>query len=146
MALSVKYVSYFEVVSDATVIRGGSLSPVSITAGSDILFDVRQSLANNTTTVLFDDTESAHPADFDFLFIVSTQDIYLELTTDQNAGVGDELYTLPLAANVPFVLARDDSYANYTANFGGGTLDTIERIRARNISGSTAAIRTVLAT
>lgn len=141
MALSVKYVSYFEVAANGVVIRGGSLSPVSISAGSDLIHDQTVTLATATTTTLFNDTEDI--ADFDFLFIVSTQDVYLELTTDLDNSVGDELYTLPLTANVPFVLARDDSYANYTANFGGGTLDTIERIRCRNISGSTATIRTV---
>jgi hypothetical protein len=143
-SISVKLVSHFEVAVNNVVIRGGSVNPVSVTCAGGSVHDQTVDLATATTTTLFNTTEDL--ADFDFLFITSTQDIYLELTTDLDASVGDEVYTVPVTANVPFVLARDDSYANYTVNFGGGTLDVIQRIRARNVSGSTATIRIVAAT
>lgn len=150
MSVSVKVTCYFEVATATGILRVGKTTPVSITADGTVL-DRIVSIASDATpatslTSLFDDTVTGAPADFDFLYVISTQDIMLELTTDINGTVGDELYTVPLLANVPFILARDDSYAGYTAGFAAGTLDTIERIRASNISGSTAEVRVVAIT
>ena len=54
--------------------------------------------------------------------------------------MGDELYTLELSAGVPLVLGDDVSYANYTVNFGAGTLDVIQRVRVRNLGATTANV------
>jgi len=148
MAVSVKVTCHFEVATSRGILRVGSTTPLSITCDGTV-HDQTVSITSNATpatslTTLFNDTEDI--ADFDFLYIISSQNIMLELTTDLNNGVGDEVYTLPLLANMPFILGRDDSYANYSAGFAGGTLDTIERIRASNTSGSTAEVRIVAIT
>lgn len=146
MAVSVKTVCYMEVAIDGIVKRVGSVSPVSISAATGIAYDKDFSLGNNTTATIFDASAATCLADFDYLIVISSVDMYMELTTDQNNGVGDEILTVPLTANLPFLLGRDDSYANYTSNFGGGTLDVIDRIRARNISGGTGTLRIVALT
>lgn len=69
------------------------------------------------------------------------EDLMLELITDSAADVGTELFTMLLAEDVPFVLGGDDSYANYTTNFGGGTLDKIESIRVRNLTSNDASVK-----
>jgi len=78
-------------------------------------------------------------ADFDLLVVTSTAaGVFVELTTDPDNSVGDEVFTVELAANVPLVLGSKRSYANYTADFGGGTIDAIQRVRVKN-TGTTAA-------
>lgn len=129
--------------TDGQAIPFGSPStPVQITLGSGLTMKRDVSVAQNTTATLFNTTNDL--SDFDFLVITATVDMYLELTTDLDNSVGDEVYTIPLLANVPFILGRDDSYANYTANFAGGTLDVIQRIRVRNL-GATTGIATCIA-
>ena len=117
----------------------GTLRPVNMAAVDGRTFERDYSIATSTTQEIFNVTNDL--GTFDYIEIVSDQSsCYLELTTDQNGSVGDEFYTVELIAGVPFVLFGDASYANYTSNFGGGTLDTIERIRLRNLSGSTAKV------
>lgn len=135
---TVKLTTYYEVTVDSIVYRLGSLtSPVSVTVGtgeSDIRRDV---VAQNTTKTLVDVT--AGPlTDFDFLAIKSDQDVILEMVTDDDGSTGERAYTVKLLAGNLFVLTSDVSYANYTVNFGGGTLDKITTVRVRNL-GSTSA-------
>lgn len=80
-----------------------------------------------------------------FLHLTADGALMLELTTDTNGSIGDELYTVRLAALAPFTLASGVSYANYTANFGGGTLDVIDRLRVRNLGASAVSLRYVIA-
>ena len=137
MAETIKLTSRYEVVVNGVIYSLGSSEPVSISvAGQN--FQQRMACAQNTTVTLLDTT--ADLADFDFLFIVSDQDVYLELVTDDDASIGERSYTVLLAAGVPFVLGSDNSYANYTVNFGGGTIDVITTIRARNLGATTANI------
>lgn len=98
-----------------------------------------------TTTLDLWISTASNPATFEFFFIVATGDILIELTTDTNAGVGTELYTIQVDAEAPFILSSDTSYANYTANFGGGTLDVIDRIRVRNAGASPVTISGIIA-
>lgn len=97
-------------------------------------------LAATTTLDLWSSAES--PASFELLVlvpdIITNARIIAELTIDRGNDVGDELFTVELKNGFPFILGADDGYANYTANFGGGTLDVIDRIRIRNI-GSAAS-------
>jgi hypothetical protein len=91
-------------------------------------------------------TAGTELADFDILLLASDYDLMVELTTDYGNDVGDEPHTFGLLGSgttgtwgPPLILTRDDSYANYTVNFGGGTLDVIDRVRVRNLSASQAA-------
>lgn len=116
-----------------------------ISCGSDAHDDRSFPIAQNTTKTLWDATTSPC-ADFDFLWIETDVEVIIELITDQNAGVGKEVYTTTLYPGVPFVLANDQSYANYTTNFAGGTLDVIDKILCRNLEEDTATVRIVVAT
>lgn len=133
-------------VNGRTYKFGSLAEPIAtITAGSNLAHEVIRSVAQNITATLYDATTDI--ADFDYMLCASDQDVLLELTTDQNNGVGDEPYTVPLSGSgtaneygLPFDLGRDDSYANYTVNFGGGTLDVIDRVRVRNLGSTTANV------
>lgn len=117
---------------------GGRLKAINLPAIDGREFQREYSVGTSTTQEVFNVTNDL--GSFDYLEVVSSiSGVYLELTTDQNNGVGDESYTVELVAGLPFLLFGDGSYANYTVNFGGGTLDTIERVRVRNVSGSTSA-------
>lgn len=102
------------------------------------------SLAQNTSGTLWDATNG--PSDFTYLEIKSdTGDssngwVIVETTTDEGNTYGIKYQTFALRAGVPFILASSVSYANYTANFGGGTLSTIQRIRVKNLNSATALV------
>lgn len=85
------------------------------------------------------------PASFTLLVIESDQDVVVEFVTDDGGEVGEELATVTVVAGIPLILGSDDSYANYTVNFGGGTLDNIETIRAENSGGTNANVRVFIA-
>ena len=148
---TLRLLTYFEFEkSDGRVVYGGSRSKYQELTVSDPCFDEEKSLAVNTTWDAWGFTTEQPISDFDLLWIMSDKSgLYVELTTDANNGVGDEIYTVPLAANIPLILSADDSYANYTADFAGGTADVIDRIRVRNPSGNsagTAIVRVALFT
>lgn len=121
----------------------------SISGDGDV-FHTEKSIAASSNALVFD--VSTDLGDFDFLWIQADGDGIIELETDSDGSVGKEVYTVPLKAperptqgldteetrvyGAPFVLARDDSYANYTDDFGGGTLDVIEQVRVQNESGT----------
>ena len=137
MAETIKLTARYEVTVGGNTYSLGSPDPVSISVAGQS-FIQRVSVAQNTTVTLLDTT--ADLANFDFAFILSDQDVILELVTDDDASVGEEPYTIKLLANVPFVLGSNVSYANYTVNFGGGTLDVINTIRVRNLGATTANV------
>ena len=114
----------------------------TITLGTGLTFYKMVSIAQSTTGTLYDATTDL--STFQFLLVVSDQDVYLELTADQNASYGTELITTKILAGIPFVLGTNAAYANYTVNFGGGTVDVIDRVRVRNLGATTANV-TVLA-
>lgn len=104
------------------------------------------SVAASTTVTLYDATVDSVSA-FDFLWIESDEDVVLEFITDQNNGVGKEVYTVTLiGGGEPFLLGSNVSYANYTTNFAGGTLDVIDKILCRNLGTDTATVRRVVVT
>lgn len=114
------------------------------------VFDQTFSIGTSTAVKVFDIDEDL--GDFDFLCITCDFDLMLELVTDDDGNVGEEFCTMGLLGTgkankhgIPFILARDDSYANATVAFAGGTLDLIETIRVKNLSGSQAATCRVFA-
>jgi hypothetical protein len=117
---------------------GNASTPKVITLGTGLAGSKPYSVAQNTTKTLFDATTDL--ADFDCMIILSDQDVYLELTADQNATYGTQLFAPKVLAGVPFILGSDDAYANYTVNFGGGTVDVIDRVRVRNLGATTANV------
>ncbi len=100
-------------------------------------------LAQNSIAKLFDATTDL--PDFTFAYILSDQGtaaapVMLELVTDASNVVKTTPYTVPLLAGVPFVLFGSASYANYTVNFGGGTLSKINLMRVKNLNSGAANV------
>lgn len=115
------------------------------TLNGDTADDRTFSIAAETTKTLWDATVSPVTA-LSFLWIETDADVMIELITDQNAGVGKEVFTITIEAGKPFVLGSGVSYANYTTNFAGGTLDVIDKILCRNLDTADAAeVRIVVA-
>lgn len=118
--------------------EGGSRSkPIELTVDGLIEHKVIQ-LATSTTITLWDSSESI--TNFDFLWFQADQDLYCEVTADRGAEVGTVVFGFIVESNTPFRLIYDDALANFTANFATGTADVIDRIRLRNVSGTTANI------
>jgi len=145
MAVSVQLYQYYIVDIDGKAYRGGSISsPVTVSAAGQKLDNV-YSVATNTVQKIFD-VDEGPLSDFDFLWIETDFDVMLELVTDDDADVGEEIYTVPLKGSqtansygAPLVLIGDDSYAGYTVNFAAGTLDVIETLRVKNLDNTNTA-------
>lgn len=143
------YMSFVLNDGEGNIIRGGDrINPVSVATVSGPYIDLHKALADSTTWDAWTggDSDSALSA-FDFLWIESDLDVFLELTVDQNAGVGREEIAFTLLAGVPFILGSNVGKANYTADFAAGSDDVIDRIRIRNENGDdeTANIRVFMA-
>jgi hypothetical protein len=118
----------------------GDLStPVSLPAIDGRVCRKEFSVATLTTKEVFN-VDNDLP-DFDFFYLVSdTTGVYFEWTVDTDGTYGTTYATKSLYANCPVWLIKDAAYANYTANFGGGTIDVIERFRVRNTTTGTAKV------
>ena len=131
-------------VSGQNVSIGSATTPATITLSSDVYTDDTTTLATATTASLWQDgAATEHISQFAAAVITSTQDIFVELVCDLGNEVGDEKFCQKITANIPFIIPSSVAKANYDGAFGG-TNDRIERIRARNESGSTAVIRLLL--
>ncbi len=148
MATTLRFWRYFQLQVNGVTHKGGHLStPVTVSLDGDV-FDVTNTIAATTTWDAWTSGAEQSVTDFDFLYIESElDDVLVELTIDNAGDVGDEIITIQLKKDIPLILGSDTGYANYTADFAGGTLDVIDRIRIRNpSSASTAAVRVLLAT
>jgi len=127
---------------------GSSVTPQTVSVTGTVKDETKA--IGTTTTWDFWLTGAEEPlADFELLWIETDLDgVLVELTTDQNAGVGKVVYTIEIYKGFPFKLVGGDgSHANYTADFATGTLDVIDQIRIRNPDASnTANVRAVLVT
>jgi hypothetical protein len=141
------YTQYFEVTIDGVKVSGGSRSlPEEITVDGDVL-DTTKSLATATTWDVITFSSSVALSNFDFLYVSSAdQPVYLELTADAGGENGTTVFAIEVQAGQPFTLGSDDCYENYTANFATGTAGVIDRLRIRNVSGSTSDVRVVAIT
>ena len=134
----------FEMDLATDVIRGGSRSAPKEIEVTGLKFDKEFTLATSTTLDLWTSADAV--TNFDYLWLESDQDIYVEWTCDRGAEVGLVVFGDIIEANHPWDRFYDDALALYTANFATGTADVIDRIRLRNVSGTTANIRAVLIT
>jgi hypothetical protein len=107
------------------------------------------SVAAAGTQILWDPTTDGSETSGTFTtLIIATSDTFdLEFVTDVGVDVGDEAGTVRVSPGLPLMLGGDDSYANVTGvdALGTGTLDVIDKIRAKNVSSATATIRVWLA-
>lgn len=139
MSAILKITQHMEVTIRGITHSFGSLTvPVTKTLASDLPYVQSFSVAQNTTADVFDATTDLSA--YDSFWVVSDQDAHLELVTDDGGEVGEESYTIKLLADVPQMIHSNVSYANYTVDFAGGTLDVIETIRVRNLGATTANV------
>jgi hypothetical protein len=78
---------------------------------------------------------------------VSTQDALIQLVCNQDTN--ETALPIPLKANIPFILGRDDSKYNPTTVDtweSTGSAGVIDRIEIYQESGSTAKVRVVAIT
>ena len=142
MAVNITSRQSFSVSIGGEVVTGEKEKSIAI---DGYKFDQTFTLANNTTQKVFDIDEAAI-GNFDFLWIESNQDVFVEMVTDDDGDVGEETGVVKSLAGSAFLLHSDDAKANYTVIFAGGSNDVIETIRVRNESGSTATVRVFAAT
>jgi hypothetical protein len=125
---------------------GGNLHEVVASLGDPIggpavtgsVYRTRVVVAAGAIATLF---TTDNLADFNLMVVTSTtSNVFAEITTDVNGGVGTELATVELSSKVPYILASNRSYANYTANFAGGSVDAIERVRVKNTGSVPATV------
>lgn len=138
---------YTEVTgADGSVHRLGDLStPDTITVGDGIIWNAEFSIANGNTAELFDVADDL--GDFDFLIVLSDQDINLQIVIDDDGNNGESFIVIGLLADIPFILGTDDGLAgDGTVDNFDGTADVIERLNAKNSSGSTAKVRVLAGT
>lgn len=133
----IRIIHRVEVDDGTRVYSLGDLTPVSVSI-TGLPFCQGYSIATATTTKVFDIDEDL--ASFKCLWILSTQDVFMELVVDDDNDVGEVSSAHKLRANVIHTVGHDDAKANYTVNFAAGSDDNIETVRIRNESGSTATV------
>ena len=138
---------YFEVVVDGVKVAGGSRStPEEITVTGAVK-DATKVLATLTAWDFWITGADEPLTDFDFFYISSDVDVYVELVCDTGNNVGREDFAIEIRAGVPFILTKDEALALHTVDFAGTeTEDVIDAIRVRNVSGGNATVRCVLVT
>ena len=136
---------YWELELPGRKLSGGSRSsPVETDVGGYALTGEDVQLATSTALTIW--TSANAVADFDFFYLLSDQDLKIEVTCDRGGEVGSEEFVFIHPANVPFVLQSDDALALYSGTLSGGTEDVVDEIVVRNESGSTASIDYALIT
>lgn len=145
MSLTVKITQHVEITDQLgdTVSAGSKTVPVEVTAAGDEIYQVNPTLADATELVLWTAAD-AGMADFDFLWLESDQDLFVEFRNDNATPA---YWLVELLANVPFILSADESQADDDTSFlvgAGLSTDTIDQIEVRNESGSTANIKLIL--
>jgi hypothetical protein len=111
------------------------------TAGSEILIDqIHEVAASGGTKEIFDVADDL--ADFEFLIIISTQDVLLQIVVSDSGSPTEQFLVLTLKADVPFILGADEAQAgSVTVDNFNGTADTVDRINVKNNAASAAKVR-----
>jgi hypothetical protein len=141
----------YAVLTDAQGARhilGSMVDPANLSADFDGVVDRRvYQVAAAGTAKVWDAAATGEPATtFKFLWIrANVEDVFVQLVTDANGGVGDEYYTLELKKGLALILGSQASYANFTADFGGGTIDTIDEAWVSNTGSEVATVEVVVA-
>lgn len=145
MTAALNIYDYMTIKADGELHVIGSLDrPSGIVSCVGQVIRRKIEVAISTTKTIFDVSNDL--SSFEVIGISCDFDLMIELGTDISNSIGDEYYTIGHRGSgragefgAMFRLLRDDSYAGYTANFAGGTLDLIEKIRVKNLSTTQAA-------
>lgn len=133
---------------DGSAMGAGSLDQAGVINSLTQKYENVVTLAQNAIGTLWDYQHGL--TDFTFCRIetdvgTAALPVMLELTTDLAAAVQVGYSTVALRSGFPYVLFSSKSYANYTANFAGGTMETIQRFRVKNLNATSANVRIWLA-
>lgn len=123
---------------------GRSGNPYAVTAGDGVTHEAVYSLATATNKVILNVGSAATDdiGSFDFVYILSNQDLSLEIMATTQADNGN----VTIEAGVPFILANQSSRAYAAAGVFAGAAQNITKLTVRNDSGSTATIEVFAAT
>ncbi len=151
---SIQIYQYFTVTLDGRTVQGGSLSKArNVTLGDNELADQTFKIAASGIVKVFDVAEQEALAGFDFLWIESDRDVWIQSTSD--AGTTDaydvkELKGSGVAGQMgpALVLGTDDTQLqDGTVDLFDGTADTIDEIWVKNQSSTEVArVRIVVGT
>ena len=119
----------------------------ALTSGSEI-FKQEFDLASDGTQIIWDPTNwtGFQVTKFNRMILVADGVVDVEMTTNEGEVSGnEELATIRLARNIPFILGADDSYYNHSASDAfGGTLDVINKIRVDEPNSAARKITMIL--
>ena len=104
-----------------------------------------EAVLNNEAAVLWDAAASGALADFDVAILYSDQPVEIELTCNEGDG-DEELSHFTLAKNTPVVLGSNAARYTYTTDAFAGTLDVIDKIRAKETNSVAATVTLLLFT
>jgi len=110
-------------------------------------FHRRGLIADSDTRVVWNPTvdTSEQVGSFRLLALWADGDLEIELTTNEG-NANEELSSFVLAAGVPFLLGSDASYYDHSpSDVFAGSLDVVDKIRARNDSGADVRYNLVMA-
>jgi hypothetical protein len=144
MSAVLNWLSHVSVKINGQLHEFGSLvEPNTLTISGNVKTFIK-TVGVTTTQKLFD--ASLDLSTFVFALVASDFDVYLETVVDDNSTYGDEALARLCKGSgkagkwgIPIPYASQAAYANYTKNFGGGTVDLIDILRVRNISASQSA-------
>lgn len=146
MATTINIWQRFEAVVDGVTYHGGTQAPITVSAADDLVHDRTVSIADGDVGLLWNDgsrntdLDREDTPDFDFMWILSDQDIGLHMYI-QEAGFVTAA-RIKLLADQPIILCSNKGYDQA----GLYTEYDIVDIWARNDSGNTARVRCVAIT
>lgn len=116
----------------------GSLTRPFTVTGLTLVHKSRFSLATATNKVLLNIGSGSTDdlVDFDLLYILSTQDLSIELIGSVTANNSN----FKIKSNIPFLLPFSKTRVYNAAGNFAGALEDLTKITARNDSGTTATI------
>ena len=106
---------------------------ITVSLGSEVFFEMEYSLADAAKTKVWDRT--IHTSDFDYLFILTSQNMNIQLTSD-SSGV-DKFLVLEVVKDIPFILGSDYSESGGAVDGFNGTARVLGEVWLENLSGST---------
>ncbi len=151
---SIQIYQYFTVTLDGRTVQGGSLSKArNVTLGDNEIADQTFKIAASGIVKVFDAAENESLGNFDFLWIESDRDVWIQFTSDvASTNVYDvkELKGSGTAGQMgpALVLGTDDTQLlDGTVDLIDGTAGTIDEIWVKNQSSTEVArVRIVVAT
>lgn len=144
MALTIQTWTRFETTDPQNVIRSGgrqsSEASRQVTTSDNAIHDQTVTVGASSIAKLFDVAEDL--ADFEFLFVESSQDGLLQLANNSAAN----FFVLGVKANVPFLLPSSTGQYGGAVGAFDGTTDALERVYFKNTGSVSATVRIFAAT